>query len=277
MRLQLGVRGHDISRDNIENLANKLEKERFPHIQLALNKALEDFGNFQDKMSVGLMEHLKDVLNNSGVKVSVLGCYINMGQPNYLKRRKEIEYFKEHIRYASSIGCKIVGTETGCLTEDYTYTQLNESPEAFDIFINTLKELVTEAEKFGIFVAIEPVTVHIINTPLKLKKVLDLINSNNLQVILDPVNLIDAYNYENQDNILRECFELFANKINAIHINDFIIDNNHKKVVTVGKGQLNYKLLMSLIKKYRPYVNLLLENYEIGTKEEIENYLNKFI
>lgn len=272
-QINLGVRGHDISQNSIESLAQGIQKEGFTHTQLALIKALEDYGDFKGRLNVGMMNYFKNILKQSGVRVSVLGCYINMAQPVEKKRLEEIEYFKEHIRFASDLGCKIIGTETGCYTEDYTYTELNETEEAFETFLDTLKKLVEEAEKFGVFVAIEAVKVHIVNTPSKMKKVLDIVKSNNLQVILDPVNLLDETNYLKQDEILKECFELFGDKINAIHTNDFIIENGEKKIVNVGEGILNYRLLFELIEKYKPHVDMLLENYQLGTRSEIINYL----
>jgi len=272
-QINLGVRGHDISQNSIESLAQGIQKEGFTHTQLALKKALEDYGDFKGRLNVGMMNYFKNILKQSGVRVSVLGCYINMAQPVEKKRLEEIEYFKEHIRFASDLGCKIIGTETGCYTEDYTYTELNETEEAFETFLDTLKKLVEEAEKFGVFVAIEAVKVHIVNTPSKMKKVLDIVKSNNLQVILDPVNLLDETNYLKQDEILKECFELFGDKINAIHTNDFIIENGEKKIVNVGEGILNYRLLLELIEKYKPHVDMLLENYQLGTRSKIINYL----
>jgi sugar phosphate isomerase/epimerase len=272
-QINLGVRGHDISQNSIESLAQGIQKEGFTHTQLALIKALEDYGDFKGRLNVGMMNYFNNILKQSGVRVSVLGCYINMAQPVEKKRLEEIEYFKEHIRFASDLGCKMIGTETGCYTEDYTYTELNETEEAFETFLDTLKKLVEEAEKFGVFIAIEAVKVHIVNTPSKMKKVLDIVKSNNLQVILDPVNLLDETNYLKQDEILKECFELFGDKINAIHTNDFIIENGEKKIVNVGEGILNYRLLFELIEKYKPHVDMLLENYQLGTRSKIINYL----
>jgi L-ribulose-5-phosphate 3-epimerase UlaE len=167
----------------------------------------------------------------------------------------------------------MIGTETGCYTEDYTYTELNESEEAFETFLSTLREIVAEAEKFGVFVAIEGVVTHIVNTPKKMKKVLNTVKSNNLVVILDTVNYLDETNYLKQDEIMRECFELFGDRINAIHIKDFIIEDGVRKVANIGEGLLNYKLLLQLIQAHKPQVEMLIENYEPGTREKVFNYL----
>jgi sugar phosphate isomerase/epimerase len=271
--LNIGVRGHDVSQTNIYDLAKSVQKEGFRHTQLALKKALKDHGNLVGKLNTGMMDHFKRVLKDAGIRVSIFGCYINMAQPVEEKRIAEINSFKEHIRFASDLGCRMIGTETGCYTEDYTYTELNESEEAFETFLSTLREIVAEAEKFGVFVAIEGVVTHIVNTPKKMKKVLNTVKSNNLVVILDTVNYLDETNYLKQDEIMRECFELFGDRINAIHIKDFIIENGVRKVANIGEGLLNYKLLLQLIQAYKPQVEMLIENYEPGTREKVFNYI----
>ncbi len=48
-----------------------------------------------------------------------------MIHPDCHVRRKELERFKEHIRFARDFGCSIVGTETGNVNPDIVYTEEN--------------------------------------------------------------------------------------------------------------------------------------------------------
>ena len=52
----------------------------------------------------------------------------------------------------------------------YTYTKLNDSEEAFNLFLNSMKTLVNYAEEIQTNLAIEGVAKHIISTPEKMKK-----------------------------------------------------------------------------------------------------------
>jgi sugar phosphate isomerase/epimerase len=122
-----------------------------------------------------------------------------------------------------------------------------------------VQKLVLEAEKFGVFVGIEPVATHTINSPEKMKRLLDAINSNNLQVVFDPVNLITIDNYKNQDQIISKSLELFGDKIVVVHCKDFVAEKDALRTVTAGKGQLNYKLLAAFLKEDKPFINCLLE------------------
>ena len=140
----------------------------------------------------------------------------------------------------------------------------------------SLLQLVEQAEKFGVFVGIEGVTSHVIHTPRRMKQILDKINSNHLQVIFDPVNLLSAENYQNQDKIIKESFDLFGDKIVVIHAKDFIVKGNVLKQLAPGKGQFNYRLLCELIKKRKPYIEILMEETEVSIISESLAYIEKY-
>ena len=89
------------------------------------------------------------------VQISVLGCYIHMIHPDKEKRQAELDRFKEHIRFARDFGCSIVGTETGNVHEKTGYTTDNFEEQPFLDVVDSVRELVEEAEKFGVIVAIE--------------------------------------------------------------------------------------------------------------------------
>ena len=107
-----------------------------------------------------------------------------------------------------------------------------------------------------------------------MKYVLDKINSNNLQVIFDPVNLLDENNYENQEKIVGKSFKLFGDKIAIIHSKDFVIESGKIKTVYTGKGVFNYKHLIKKLKIEKPNIDILLENAIPEKSLEIVEFLN---
>jgi sugar phosphate isomerase/epimerase len=267
------MRLHDIGQGNVEELAKKVQEKGFTSIQLALKKALPDIDSSTGNLSPGLAYYIKDTFQKANVQIAILGCYLNITHPDDVERAKLQEKYKEHIRYVRDFGCSIVGTETGSMNAEYTYCEENESEEAFQRFIESLKPLVEEAEKFGVIFAIETVKKHIINTPQRMKRVLDTIQSNNLQVIFDAVNLLDETNYQNQDQLINEAFDLFGDRMVIIHAKDFVYEDGELKVVPPGKGQLNYELYLKRIKERKPYINILVENVRPEFMEFSKNFI----
>jgi len=269
--MKIGVRCHDVIHSNLDELAQKVQEKNLTGVQFALTKVKIGFKPTKGCITPGMAKHIRDIFSKHNVNISILGCYINLAHPEDRELNELLDSFKEYIRFARDFGCSIIGTETGALNKEYVYGPENNTEEAFQRTLNSIKILVEEAEKFGVIVGIEGVAKHVINTPERMKRVLDNIKSNNLQVIFDPVNLINEENYEKQDEIVKKSFELFGDRIVAIHAKDYVYEDSEIKLASIGKGQFNYPLLLSLLKERKPYIDVLLEN---STKDDIDYSIN---
>jgi len=258
--MNLGIRAHDLNSKSLEGLAKEAAANGFSAIQLALAKSFPDLNLKRGSLSTGLGAHINGAFYQSGVQIAVLGCYINMIHPLQEIRQQELERFKEHLRYARDFGCSIVGTETGNVNEVIEYTEENFTEEAFQKVALSVKELVAEAEKFGVIVGIEGGINHPIHTPERMRRLLDIIYSNNLQVIYDPVNFITLDNCNNQEKLFQEAIELFGDRIAIVHLKDFMIEAGKIITVPVGKGILDYEKLFTMLKKSKPYMYYLMES-----------------
>ena len=89
---------------------------------------------------------------------------------------------------------------------------------------------------------------------------LDEIASPNLQIILDPVNLLCKENAAAQREIIEEAFALLRDDIAVIHLKDYEIRGDEVISVAAGEGSLDYPFLLERIKKYKPYIHCTLEN-----------------
>lgn len=265
--INIGIRAHDIENLPLEELVQVIANKGLTSVQLALSKSLEGVNTELGSLSPGLARYVGSVFSKHNVEIAVLGCYFNMIHPDLVERKKGIERFKEHIRYARDFGCSIVATETGNVNPEIFYTEENFKEEPFLEVVESVLELVKEAEKFGVIVGIEAGVNHPVYSPKVMKRLLDSINSNNLQVILDPVNLLTIDTYQNQEEIFQEAMDLFGDRVIILHAKDFIIENNQLVPTAVGKGLLNYEYILNEIKKKKPFINILLEE----TKEPFIN------
>jgi L-ribulose-5-phosphate 3-epimerase len=258
--MNLGIRAHDIEASSIEELVGTVSQKGLSSVQLALGKSLKNVNTGLGSLSPGFGRYIGDAFRKKDIQIAVLGCYINMIHPDQTERRKALERFKEHIRFARDFGCNIVGTETGNVHAKMGYSEDNFTEKAFLEVVESVRELVAEAEKFGVMVGIEGGINHPVHSPQLMKKLLNSIHSNNLQVIFDPVNYMTPENYDKQEDVFKQSMELFGDRIVILHAKDFIIENNWIKTVPVGKGLLNYELLFSLLKDKKPYINILMES-----------------
>lgn len=257
--ISLGVRAHDFGKQPAAALARTIASHGLQGIQLALARAIEGINSDTGAQSPGLAHHLRSTFAAEGLRIMVLGCYVNIVHPDLKERSALLARFREHLRFARDYGCSVVATETASLNADWSAHPDNGSEAAFTEACRSVAGLVEEAEKFGVFVTIEGVAHHVMSTPRHLRRMLDVIQSNNLQILLDPVNLLTLANHKGQDDLMRECFDLLGDRIITLHAKDFVVDEKGFRSVPAGQGQLNYALLADLVRQRKSYLDVLLE------------------
>ena len=272
--MRLGIRAHDTKYAPLEELIPNIHNLGFKCMHIALSKSIKEFKPDICTMTPGLAMYMKELCIENKVDIAVLGCYLNLCNPDPEQHKQIVEKYKAHIRFASVLGCGVVGTETGAVNVEYKYEPANHTEEALNLFIENLKPIVKYAEQFGVIVAIEPVWKHIVCTIERARKVLDAIDSPNLQIIFDPVNVLYTGNIDRQDEIIEQAFDLLRDDIAVVHCKDYVVEGDELKSIAAGTGGLNYPLLLKKIKEYKPYVHCTLENTvpenAVATREFME-------
>ena len=266
--MKRGIRGHDINADRFENLSATARKHDIEYLQLVLEKSIDGFcmGNF----TVEYAEKIKEQL--AGTKVAILGSYINPSNPDDEALAVDIAKFKEKIKYASVLSPIAVGTETGIYKEGQT-----DSEEAYMRVLASIKEIVAEAEKYDVNVGIEGVHCFVINTPQKMKRLVDDLDSDNVRVIFDPVNYLNIDNYKEQDKMINDMFSLLADKICVLHAKDFIVDDGGFKMVKPAEGMLNYRLIFDKMKEHNLDIPIICEEIDEEEAREAFEKLKKLV
>ena len=273
--MQLGIRLHDTKKLPLEGRIEDVKNLGFKCGHLALGKVIDEFPTTDEAMTPGLAMYVKDVFAKNNVHIAVLGCYLNLADPNEEQLAKTMHRYMAHIRFASWLGCGVVGTETGCPNETYTHVPECHNEESLQLFIKNLRPIVEYAEKMGVVIAIEPVWKHIVCNPKRARQVLDAINSPNLQIILDPVNLLDISNYQDQVAIVDEAIELLGQDVAMVHIKDFKVEDGKMISVGAGLGRMDYTSLIKFMKTRKPYIHATLEDTTPENNIQCKEFIQK--
>lgn len=277
--MQLGIRLHDIKKAPLEERLAIAHKQGFACGHLALAKVISEYPVNDGALTPGFALYLKKLFAKNELDVAVLGCYLNLANPNEESLAKIKRRYLTNIRFASLLGAGVVGTETGAVNEEYKFEERNHSDEALDIFIRNVRPVVEYAEKMGVILAIEPVAKHIVCNPKRARRVLDEIASPNLQIIFDPVNLLDHSNYQNREEIFAEAIDLLGEDIAMVHIKDFVVKDNELVSVAAGTGEMDYSQIIRFMKEKKPYIHATLENTvpenAVAAREYIQNLWNQ--
>lgn len=255
--LNLGIRAHDLGPADLDTLLTRINDYGLKHVQLAVKKSFPEVFDSYDKLTPGIANYYSTRFEEAGIKISILGSYVNIVDQDLDKREQALADFTTHLRLSKDFKASMVATETGSVGKGYTEDNFTE--EAFLEVIESIKRMVKNAEKFGATVAIEAGINHPLYTAKLAKRMIDTINSPNLKIILDCANLMLPDNHHRQAEVIDEAFELLGEHIIAMHVKDYVIENDKVKIVPVGTGEMNYERIMSFAKYEKPYLYVSLE------------------
>ena len=265
--MNFSMRGHDFDAKSVKEVSEKCAQYGVYGVQLVMPKTIPDFkvGSFTPAYA----QRIKAELDENNVKVPVLGCYINPSCTDRQELESQMKRFKEQLKYARFIDAHMVGTETG-FVGDSLNPEKNHTEEAYQYFLGNLTELVDCAERLGVMIGIEGVKVFVIDTPQKMRRMLDDIDSPNVVCIFDPVNFIGADNYMDQEKIIDDAFALYGEEMCAIHLKDFVIeeDGSMRRVLPT-EGILNIKKILTYVKNNKPDMPIVLEEVREADLEKV--------
>ncbi len=279
--IQLGIRLHDVNAglspalQTMEARADKAREEGFSCVHLAFSKVISGVKFDDAALNPGLALHTRRIFASRNLDVAVLGCYLNLAHPDPVELAKIQSRYFGHIRVASLLGASVVGTETGCPNAAYKTDEFTHGEAALDTFIRGLAPVVETAERFGVCVAIEPVWKHIVYNADRAKRVIDVLRSKNLRIIFDPVNLLCPENLDRRETIFGEMIDKLAERIDVVHIKDYVPADGNLKSVAACTGLMDYRAVLRFIKERKPYLQATLENTTndnaVWSREQIQN------
>ncbi len=273
--MQFGIRLHDAVQAPVEERLKIVKEQGFTCAHVALSKVISENSVAPEALTPGYAMYLRRLFDKYELDCAVLGCYLNLATPDAAQLKAAQEKYMANIRFAAHLGAGVVGTETGAPHVEYKFEEACWNEESLQIFIRNLRPVVKYAEQMGGLVAIEPVVRHIVCNPVRARRVLDEIGSPNLRIILDPVNLLEIYNYEKQDEIIDEAIELLGKDVAVLHVKDFAITDGRLVSVPVGQGQCHWDRIMPYMKKEKPYMHATLEDTRPDNAVAALNYISE--
>ena len=222
--MNIGIRLHDTAGTNLAEHLAAARAQGFTCVHIAMGKVIPGFkmADAPALLTDELAETVRAELEKNGQTCVLLGCYLNLCSPDMADHEKTVEIYKAHLRFAKKIGALLVGTETGAPNTGYKTCPECFTEEALQLFIDRVTPVVRYAEEVGQLFAIEPVIRHIVSTPERCERVLKAVNSPNLRVILDAVNLLGAENCHEAKAVVADGIARLGEHVSLLHMKDFI-------------------------------------------------------
>jgi len=258
--MKIAFRTHDLGVRGLDAAIRKLHESGISAVQLVAYKFMDEIKYEPEQLNDMNTREIGEKLKAAGICVPLIGAYFNPVHSDKEKVARCKQVFKEYLKYSKNLGCNIVGSETGSFNDDkWTYNPLNRTEEALKIVIATFKELALYAKEVGAYIGMEGAAGHVCYDVKTLKRAFDGVGCDNVKIIFDIYNYLDASNYKNYLEILKEGLKTFNGKIVVFHIKDCVFEDGKLKQVAPGKGMFDFDKILSLIKAYDKSATLVLE------------------
>lgn len=272
--MNIGIRMHDAAPGTLRERAGFVRDQGFSCVHLALSKTIDPGLMEPAAATPGLAAQVKHDLGD--IDLAVLGCYLNLTHPDENAYRETLRRYRAHIQLARWMNAGCVGTETGNPNPEYRYDPVrSHTPEALEMFIRRVTPVVECAEKFGVTLAIEPVYSHIVHDGRAARKVLNAIASDNLKIILDPVNLLHSGNIDRCGDVIREAIDLLGDDVVIIHMKDYQRTEGGLRSLACGLGEMDYTDVLRFAKHQKPFIQMTLEDTKPDNAEAARLHLEK--
>ncbi|HHV09147.1 MAG TPA: sugar phosphate isomerase/epimerase [Clostridiales bacterium] len=265
----VAVRTHDYGKQPVDELAGLLKSEGIEAAQLVLPKAFSEINSYDD-VTPELIERIHRNFEEGGIKIHILGCYMDLGNPEDEVRRDAVETFKKCLAWNKLLGASIVGTETA-----YPRLSREEKKIWYPYMLDSIAGLVEEAERLNMDMAIEPVYWHPLEDLETTAAVFEKINSSHLKMIFDPANVLEFPGVD-QEACWKEWLDLLGDKIEAIHMKDFIEGPNKEYCpVCLGEGVIRYPEIVKWMNRNKPDIVVVREELNPKTAQKDILYMRE--
>jgi sugar phosphate isomerase/epimerase len=140
----------------------------------------------------------------------------------------------------------------------------NHTQEAFDTLVDSCKQIARTAEQEGMTLAIEGHVSSTLDTPQRVRDLLDAVGSPALKFSMDPVNFTGTVaDVHDTTRILNALFDTLARDTVILHAKDCALQDGHVvhiDEVLLGTGTMDYGLLLSRVAKDAPQAVVLIEH-----------------
>jgi sugar phosphate isomerase/epimerase len=212
-------------------------------------------------------ERVRDVLAEAGVRVAHANpLYESLVNPDEGRRREGVRVLRHACRCARWLDSAITHVRPGSLNPRGHWLPYpgNTSPETLDRLIGSLREVVSAAEEEGVYLALEGGVPSPLDSPERMRWVVEAVGSPVVRVNVDAVNFVasleDAYH---TTPFLHRAFDVLDPYIVCGHIKDVRVDEQfilHISECAPGDGIMDLETYLRRFEAACPDGYLLIEH-----------------
>lgn len=246
--MQLGIFTKVFVRPTLEETFDAVRASGLAVVQF--NFASAGMASMPERIEPELIERIRHACQTRGIVMTSLSGTYNMAHPHADYRQAGLRRLGLLAAVCRGLGTSAITLCTGTRDPENMWRRhpANDSPEAWDDMLASMRAAVALAEQHGVTLAIEPEVANVVDSAAKARRLLDQVGSPRLKVVIDPANLFHAGELPRMREVLTAAFDLLGPDIIMAHAKDLSRDGEagHE---AAGMGLLDYDLYLDLLRQ----------------------------
>lgn len=209
----------------------------------------------------------RDVLAAYGIRiVQAWGWSANLIHPDPAERRRQVALLGAAARVAADLGAAmvIVGSGSHNPRGPYWPHRDNHAPDTQERLVASLREAASAAEHHGVVITLEGHVLTTLDTPERVRDIVQAVGSPAVRVNLDPVNFVgDLPTLYASTQLLTHVFEVLGDMVVSGHVKDVYAEDRlvlHLSETVLGDGEFDLRTYLTLFEKRLPDAYLFIEH-----------------
>ena len=244
--MQIGIMSRTFARATLEEELDAVANHGISCMQFGLSSA--GVTELPTRIDVDLCHKIREEMSSRNITMTALSGTYNMIHPDLQQRADGLRNLRVLASACDQLGTSVITLCTGTRDPNSMWRRHpdNDSPEAWDDLVISMRQAIQVAEEYQVTLAFEPEVANVVDSAIKACRIIDQIGSLYLKVVMDGANIFHAGELPRMREILDEAFALLGEHIAFAHAKDLDRDGEAGHLAA-GKGLLDYDQYLSLL------------------------------
>ena len=255
--MQIGIMSGTFARATLEADLDAVANHGIRCMQFGLSSA--GVTELPTHIDSGLCDRIREDMAARNITMTALGGTYNMIHPDLQRRADGLRNLRVLAAACERLGTSVITLCTGSRDPDNMWRRHpdNDTPEAWEDLVVSMRQAVEVAEEYQVTLAFEPEVANVVDSAIKARRIIEQIGSPYLKVVMDGANIFHAGELPRMREMLDEAFALLGEHIAFAHAKDLDRDGEAGHLAA-GKGLLDYDQYLSLLNDVDPDIPIVL-------------------
>ena len=255
--MQIGIMSGTFARATLEEALDAIANHGMSCTQFNLSSA--GVTKIPTHIDSELCDKIREKMSARNITMTALAGTYNMIHPDLQRRADGLRNLRVLASACERLGTSVITLCTGTRDPDNMWRRHpdNDTPEAWEDLVVSMRQAIEVAEEHEVTLAFEPEVANVVDSAIKARRIIDQIGSPYLKVVMDGANIFHTGELPRMREILDEAFALLGEHIAFAHAKDLDRDGEAGHLAA-GKGLLDYDQYLSLLNNVGSDVPIIL-------------------